>query len=441
MDKVNFNYSMKNIPLSSHKNYLIELIHSVARFVANLDKRVDHFLNHNKNQHEKKERYGFNSTKAPPNCPELDQLKDMLYDLVIGVKFRNHSNHFQENLKRDIRKIEAERRMLIAADKTTNHYYMNKEVHDDLLERSLNKDYKKANEAIVRDIIAGDKKIAEELEIADRAYCTSKRQSFISLKDHKPNFQNHPSVRLLNPCKPDMGKVSKKLLENIVVNVRNASGLNQWKNTTSVIHWFKNLKNKNQLKFIQFDICEFYPSITEELLDQALDFASDFVAISEGDIRTIKQARKSLLYNSDTPWIKKGDTNFDVAMGSFDGAEVCELVGLLILSKLKSLGIDVGLYRDDGLGVCRLSARQTEMLKKKMCAIFNDLNLKITTDVNHQIVNFLDVTLDLSTGIYKPYMKPNNTILYVNRLSNHPPAVIKNIPENVNRRLSSISCN
>ena len=283
--------------------------------------------------------------------------------------------------------------------------------------------------------------IVEELEIADRAYCTSKRQAFISLKDHKPNFQNHPSVRLLNPCKPDIGKVSKKLLENIVVNVRHASGLNQWKNTTSVIHWFKNLKNKNQLKFIQFDICEFYPSITEELLDQALEFASDFVAISEGDIRTIKQARKSLLYNSDTPWIKKGDTNFDVAMGSFDGAEVCELVGLLILSKLKSLGIDVGLYRDDGLGVCRLSARQTEMLKKKMCAIFNDLNLKITTHVNHQIVNFLDVTLDLSTGIYKPYMKPNNPILYVNRLSNHPPAVIKNIPENVNRRLSSISCN
>ena len=54
MDKVNFNYSMKNIPLSSHKNYLIELIYSVAKFVANLDKRVDHFLNHNKNQHEKK---------------------------------------------------------------------------------------------------------------------------------------------------------------------------------------------------------------------------------------------------------------------------------------------------------------------------------------------------------------------------------------------------
>ena len=72
-------------------------------------------------------------------------------------------------------------------------------------------------------------------------------------------------------------------------------------------------------------------------------------------------------------------------------------------------------------------------MKKKMCAIFADLGLRITTDVNHKIVNFLDVTLDLSTGVYKPYMKPNNTILYVNRLSNHPPAIIRNIPESVNK--------
>ena len=76
-----------------------------------------------------------------------------------------------------------------------------------------------------------------------------------------------------------------------------------------------------------------------------------------------------------------------------------------------------------------------------MCAIFSQLDLKITTDVNHKKVNFLDVTFDLSTGIYKPYTKPNNTILYVNRLSNHPPTVLKNIPENVNKRLCSISCN
>ena len=39
-------------------------------------------------------------------------------------------------------------------------------------------------------------------------------------------------------------------------------------------------------------------------------------------------------------------------MGSFDGAEVCDLVGLFVLSKLQPLGLSsVGLYRDDGLAV------------------------------------------------------------------------------------------
>jgi len=36
-------------------------------------------------------------------------------------------------------------------------------------------------------------------------------------------------------------------------------------------------------------------------------------------------------------------------------------------------------------------------------------------------------------------MKPNNKLLYVIRQSKHPPALLKNIPENINKRLTSIS--
>lgn len=51
--------------------------------------------------------------------------------------------------------------------------------------------------------------------------------------------------------------------------------------------------------------------------------------------------------------MKKENESFDVTMGSYDGAEVCELVGLFILSKLTNVaGMDsIGLYRDDGLAV------------------------------------------------------------------------------------------
>ena len=49
--------------------------------------------------------------------------------------------------------------------------------------------------------------------------------------------------------------------------------------------------------------------------------------------------------------------------------------------------------------------------------------------------------MDLRTGVHKPFMKPNNTPLYVHNKSNHPPNIIKNIPESINRRLSNISSN
>ena len=49
--------------------------------------------------------------------------------------------------------------------------------------------------------------------------------------------------------------------------------------------------------------------------------------------------------------------------------------------------------------------------------------------------------MDIENDTFKPFMKPNNTPLYVHKLSNHPPNVTKNIPAAVYRRLSSISSN
>ena len=52
-------------------------------------------------------------------------------------------------------------------------------------------------------------------------------------------------------------------------------------------------------------------------------------------------------------------------MGSFDGAETCELVGLYLLSKLPpEYSTDVGLYRDDGLAALDKSPKEIENIKK-----------------------------------------------------------------------------
>ena len=178
---------------------------------------------------------------------------------------------------------------------------------------------------------------------------------------------------------------------------------------------------------------------TEELINKSLDYASNYVEISDEDRRIILQSKKSFLFDKNQPWCKKGDTNFDVGMGSFDGAETCELVGLFMLNQLKQLNLNQGIYRDDALIACQLRPRQVELKKKEICRIFKEHNLSITIEANLKVVNFLDVTLDLNTETYKPYMKPNNRILYINKQSNHPPSIIRNIPAAVNKRLCSIS--
>ena len=90
-------------------------------------------------------------------------------------------------------------------------------------------------------------------------------------------------------------------------------------------------------------------------------------------------------------------------MGSFDDAEVCELVGLYLLSQLQHLNMNVGLYRDDGRAVTKLSPQYKERMKKEICKIFKQNDLNITIEANKKKnVDFLDITLDLRTEIYKP---------------------------------------
>ena len=122
-----------------------------------------------------------------------------------------------------------------------------------------------------------------------------------------------------------------------------------------VISWFQNILDKKDCKFLKFDIVDFYPSITEKLLSAAILFAKPFTQIDDDAIQIIQHSRKSLLFNEKEAWIKNRDSLFDVTMGSFDGAKICELVGLFILNKLSNIipKKDLGLYHNDRLTVLR----------------------------------------------------------------------------------------
>ena len=132
------------------------------------------------------------------------------------------------------------------------------------------------------------KNIAKSYKLAERIDHLPKPGTFITLKDHKDNFSDRPSCRLINPTKNDPGKISKNIIEQINQEILTKTDVNQWKNTSNVINWFNNIENKKDCSFIQFEIKEFYPSITEETLEEGISFAKSLINIGDHKIRTIK---------------------------------------------------------------------------------------------------------------------------------------------------------
>ena len=125
-------------------------------------------------------------------------------------------------------------------------------------------------------------------------------------------------------------------------------------------------------------------------------------------------------------------------MEKFDGAELCQLVGLWVRSMEQHR---ICLYSDDWLAFSKYVTRcQAERIREDLIKNFNEyFYLNITCETNLKGVIFLDVTLNLRTGKQQSYNKPNNTPLYINVMSNHLPNIIKNFPRNISERTNNWS--
>ena len=135
------------------------------------------------------------------------------------------------------------------------------------------------------------------------------------------------------------------------------------------------------------------------------------------------------MFDNTGAWVKNDDSPlFYVTMGSFEGSEVCELVGLYLLSKISALtdSDNVGLYKDDELAVIHnTNGPKLDRLRKNVIATFKNEGLSITTEINPVETGFLDATFNLSTRKYYPFNKTNNAPLYIHVKSNHPPSIVK----------------
>ena len=444
MNAIKFDFSLKNIPLSNRLEYHRLLVARCEQFIRQLRWKTFYFRKDTARK-EKKEKFGFKSNRTPPPDEELAAFENDLWDLVKNLKYRNNTSKFQQELRETVEKIKNNPNLIIPADKTDNFYEVSVEKYEELVRNNVVKTYKKAPRDLVDQTNQEGAKIANKLELADRIEVMKEGPAFITLKDHKTTFRRKYDARLINPSKTHMGVISKKILDGINHSIVESSKVNQWKSTQEVLHWFKNLENKKKLTFLKLDVKAMYPSISEELVEKALEFAKEYTKITEEDVQIIKHSRKTFLYSNDQVWIKKDTSNplFDVPMGGTDCAELCELVGTYILNQLSMVvsKAHIGLYRDDMLSALEGDGHKLDHIRKTFQKIFKENGLDVDDIEIAKRVDFLDVTLDLELNSYMPYRKENSEPKYVNVHSNHPRNIIKQIPNMINSRLSTLSSN
>ena len=206
----------------------------------------------------KREYVRFQSRKCPLQIEELKSFEDDMLQMTENVRSRNVIDQFQTTLSKATKKIKNATKMLIPADKTRNLYEIDHALYEKLLRQNITKNYQTTSAATVNKINAEAQAISAELEIDDRMETMAMKQAFITLKDHKTNFENNLPCRLVNPAKRETGLVSKIILDRINNAVRAATAVNQWRSSTAVLEWFRNT-GKRQAHIHKLRHCRILP--------------------------------------------------------------------------------------------------------------------------------------------------------------------------------------
>ena len=101
--------------------------------------------------------------------------------------------------------------------------------------------------------------IADTLKPVNHRICVSPNKATNLYRLTKAEYDHMINNAITSKYK--LGHISKAILDTVNKNIREAIGLNQWRNTDTVIDWFKSIRNTHLCKFVVFDIREFYPSI------------------------------------------------------------------------------------------------------------------------------------------------------------------------------------
>ena len=213
MLKANFDYSLNNIPIPPRTTYIKTLIARTEDFIQRLRWKVFFFLKDDDDETNSKPTYGFRTDKAAPPQTELLNFERDLVTAITNIKFSNYKNEFQKQLSQDIRKLHASTNLFVPADKTNNIYEIDTKSYNKLLHDNVTSHYAKCTSDAENTINRQAAKIVRKLEIENRVERIAKKDAYVTLKDHKDNFQSKTKCRLINPMKTNIGKISKIILD------------------------------------------------------------------------------------------------------------------------------------------------------------------------------------------------------------------------------------
>ena len=137
MEKLNFGYSLENIPTPGEKSYKLRLIEKIEIFIKKMRWRAIFFINNNKKateDHKQSFSYDLKSGRSPPQIKDLTQFE---YDLVRTVKELKFYKVFQIFPEEDLKHVQTSNKTLTPADKTSNMYRLIKNDYQKLLRNAI----------------------------------------------------------------------------------------------------------------------------------------------------------------------------------------------------------------------------------------------------------------------------------------------------------------
>ena len=183
--------------------------------------------------------------------------------------------------------------------------------------------------------------------------------------------------------------------------------------------------------------------MSQKLLADAIGYLSSSMQIMEEEYSIIMHSRKTLLFQNSEAQVKKDvNKDFDVPILCHDGTETCQPVDSFILNQLGSVTdkYNIDFYRDDNLGIFGgISKPMVERNKKLTGKTFKQCGIAITVECDLKTVNFLDIKFDFQNNVYKPCRKANDKPTQMDKNSNHPPSLLKQLKKFIEKRFSETS--